>query len=171
MEGGPAFAMEGGMKRRLVVLRFLPGCPGPPGVGAAGGPAGGDQFGKVDFPTSWKAAVQQQFGLGIAKLHSFFYPDDIKTFQAVIDADPQCAMAYWGLAVSQRANPLVPPWPDENLKRGLEAVEKGRALAKTERERDWLEAAEVAFKDYDKVPNTARSEPYEQAMEQPAAKD
>jgi len=158
------------MKRRLLFCAILAGSLGQPGLARADDPVGANQFGKVDFPTSCKPAVQQQFELGIAKLHSFFYPDDIKTFQAVIDADPQCAMAYWGLAVSQRANPLVPPWPDENLKRGLEAVEKGRALAKTERERDWLEAAEVAFKDYDKVPNTARSERYEQAMERLAAK-
>src|SRR6266851_4662793 len=139
--------MEGGMKRRLLFCAILAGSLGQPGLARADDPVGANQFGKVDFPTSCKPAVQQQFELGIAKLHSFFYPDDIKTFQAVIDADPQCAMAYWGLAVSQRANPLVPPWPDENLKRGLEAVEKGRALAKTERERDWLEAAEVAHRD------------------------
>jgi hypothetical protein len=139
--------MEGAMKRQLVFCAIA-GSLGQPDLARAHDPVGAGQFGKVNFPTSCEPAVQEQFELGVAKLHSFFYPDDIKTFQAVIEADPQCAMAYWGLAVSQRANPLVPPWPDENLKRALDAVEKGKALAKTERERDWLAAAEVDFKDY-----------------------
>ena len=97
-------------------------------------------------------------------LHSFFFPETVKAFQAVIEADPQCAMGYWGLAASQRPNPLVPPWPDDNLKRALEAIEKGKAVASTARERDWLEAIDTAYKDYDKVPNTTRSQRYEEAM-------
>src|SRR3989442_13893770 len=79
-------------------------------------------------------------------------------------------MAYWGLAISQRPNPLVPPWATENLKRGLDAVQKGKALAKTEREADWLTALEQAFAGYDSVPTTTRSERYEQAMERLARK-
>ena len=134
------------------------------------GPGSGAQFGKVQFPISCGPAVQGQFERAVAMLHSFFYPESVKAFQAIIDAEPQCAMAYWGLAISQRPNPLVPPWADDNLKRGLEAVQKGEALAKTERERDWLEALETVYKDYDNVPNTTRSERYEQAMERLARK-
>ncbi len=92
--------------------------------------AGQSQFGKVNFPTSCSAAVQPQFERAVAMLHSFFFPEHIKAFQAVIKADPQCAMAYWGLAISQRGNPLVPPWPEENLKRALEAIQQGKAVAK-----------------------------------------
>jgi hypothetical protein len=48
----------------------------------------------------------------------------------------------------------------------LEAVEKGKAIgAKTERERDWLEAIELYYKDYDKVDQTSRGLAYEKAME------
>ena len=112
------------------------------------------QFGKVTFPTSCNPAVQARFEAAVAMLHSFFFPETVKAFQAVVEADPQCAMGYWGLAASQRPNPLVPPWPDDNLKRALDAIEKGKAVAATARERDWLEAIEAAYKDYDKVPNT-----------------
>ena len=126
--------------------------------------SGQGQFGKVNFPTSCSAAVQPQFERAVAMLHSFFFPEHIKAFHAVIKADPQCAMAYWGLAISQRPNPLVPPWPEENLKRALEAIQQGKAVAKTERERDWLSALEVVYKDYDKVPTSTRSQRYEQAM-------
>jgi len=132
--------------------------------------AGQGQFGKVNFPTSCSAAVQPQFERAVAMLHSFFFPEHIKAFQAVIKADPGCAMAYWGLAISQRGNPLVPPWPEENLKRALEAIQQGKALAKTERERDWLNALEVVYKDYDKVPVSERSKRYERAMEELARK-
>ena len=122
------------------------------------------QFGKVTFPTSCNPAVQARFEVAVAILHSFFYPESVKAFQGVVEADPQCAMGYWGLAASQRPNPLVPPWPDDNLRRALEAIEKGKAVAATARERDWLEAIDAAYKDYDKVPNTTRSERYEEAM-------
>ena len=89
-------------------------------------------------------------------LHSFFYPETIKAFDAIIAADPDCAMAYWGLAISQWPNPLVPPWAAENLKRGLDAVQKGKALARTERERDWLAALEQAYAGYDSIPTSGR---------------
>ena len=128
------------------------------------------EYGTIRFPTSCNQPAQARFERGVAMLHSFFYPETAKTFQAAIEVDPDCAMAWWGLALSQRPNPLVPPWPPENLKRGLEAIEKGKALAKTERERDWLAGAETAFRDYDTVPTAVRSERYEQAMERLAAK-
>ncbi|MBV9248236.1 MAG: hypothetical protein JO227_03175 [Acetobacteraceae bacterium] len=131
---------------------------------------GAAEYGKVTFPTSCSQSAQAQFERAVAILHSFFYPETVKAFQAVITTDPGCAMAYWGLALSQRPNPLVPPWPPENLKRGLEAIEKGKTLARTERESDWLAAAEPAFRDYDTVPTRVRSERYEQAMERLAAK-
>jgi len=128
------------------------------------------EYGKVHFAVSCNQPAQVAFERGVAILHSFFYPETIKAFEAAITADPSCAMAWWGIAISQRPNPLVPPWPQENLKRGLEAIEKGKTLATTERERDWLEAAEPAFRDYDKIATTVRSERYEQAMERLAAK-
>src|SRR5437763_880993 len=126
----------------------------------------GDKFGTVRFPTSGSAAVQPQFERAVAILHSFFYPESVKAFEAVVAADPDCAMAYWGLAISQRPNPLVPPWAAEGLKRGLDAIQKGKTLARTERERDWLTALEQAYAGYDSVPTRTRSERYEQAMEQ-----
>jgi hypothetical protein len=140
------------------------------GAAAALAHEGPGQFGTVKFPVSCKPGVQEQFERAVAMLHSFFYPETVKAFEAIIAADPDCAMAYWGLAMSQRPNPLVPPWPADNLKRGLEAVQKGKALAKTDRERDWLSAAEQAFAGYDSVPTMARSERYEAAMARLAAK-
>ena len=128
------------------------------------------EFGTVKFPVSCRPGVQEQFERAVAMLHSFFFPETVKAFEAIIAADPDCAMAYWGLAMSQRPNPLVPPWPADSLKRAFEAVQKGKALARTDRERDWLSAAEQAFAGYDSVPTTTRSERYEGAMERLAAR-
>ena len=163
------------MKSRFARVVIVAVCSMPlllPARDAVGqsGQSGAGRFGTVQFPISCRPGVQEQFERAVAMLHSFFYPEDVKAFEAIIAADPDCAMAYWGFAISQRPNPLVPPWAPENLKRGLEAVQKGKALAKTERERDWLAALEEAYAGYDSVPTTARSERYEAAMERLAAK-
>lgn len=99
-------------------------------------------------------------------LHSFFYPDDLKEFTQAAETDPQCAIAYWGIAIGQRPNPLVGPFDAATLKRGLDAAQKGIAIGpKTERERDWLAAIELFYKDFDKVDQDKRTLAYEQAME------
>jgi tetratricopeptide (TPR) repeat protein len=125
-----------------------------------------EELGRVIFQTSCTPQAQAQFERALAMLHSFFYPETIKAFSAVAEADPNCAIAHWGVAVSVRPNPLVGPFDAATLKRGLEAVQKGKAIeAKTERERDWLSAIEEFYKDYDKVDQDTRAKNYERAME------
>ena len=89
-----------------------------------GARADGERFGEVNFPISCSAAAQDQFNHAVAMLHSFFYPETIKAFGALAQQEPTCAMAYWGIAVSQRPNPLVGPFPGDVLKAGWEAIEK-----------------------------------------------
>src|SRR5262247_3669906 len=124
-----------------------------------------EELGRVVFQTSCTPQAQAQFERALAMLHSFFYPETIKAFSAVAETDPNCAIAHWGVAVSVRPNPLVGPFDAATLKRGLEAVQKGKAIgAKTERERDWLSAIEEFYKDYDKVDQDTRAKNYEKAM-------
>jgi len=123
-------------------------------------------LGRVHFETSCTPQAQEKFDRGLAMVHSFFYPDSVQAFTEAAAADPQCAIAYWGIAISHRPNPLILPLTTTVLKNGLEAVEKGKAIgAKTERERDWLMAIEPYYKDYDKVDQTERGLAYEKAME------
>jgi tetratricopeptide (TPR) repeat protein len=123
-------------------------------------------LGRVHFETSCTPQAQEKFDRGLAMVHSFFYPDSIQVFTEAAAADPQCAIAYWGIAISHRPNPLILPLTATVLKNGLEAVEKGKSIgAKTERERDWLSAIESYYKDYDKVDQTTRGLAYEKAME------
>src|SRR5262245_50522452 len=132
---------------------------------------GNEVFGRVVFKTSCAPEAQKEFERGLAQLHSFFFPETVKTFSGIPQIDPSCAIAYWGIAISQRPNPLVGPFDAATLKRGLDAIEKGQAIgAKTERERDWLAALKEFYKDYDKVDQDARTRNYEHAMEALAKK-
>src|SRR5213594_1173070 len=125
-----------------------------------------ERIGQVTFATSCGAAVQKPFERGVALLHSFWYIEAAKAFTAVTQADPDCAIAYWGLAMSQWTQIWAPPQPAA-LKRGWDAVEKAKAAsAKTPRERDFIAAAEAFFKDADKLDHRTRAQAYGRAMEQ-----
>src|SRR5712675_4613 len=125
-----------------------------------------EQLGRVLFKTSCTPDAQRQFERALAALHSFWFPETIKAFGAIPQTDPDCAIAYWGIAISQRPNPLVGPFDTATLKRGLDAIDKGEAIgAKTQRERDWLAALKEYFKDYETVDQDTRTRNYEKAMD------
>jgi tetratricopeptide (TPR) repeat protein len=125
-----------------------------------------EHFGSVQFETSCSAAVQPQFDRAVAMLHSFFYPETEKAFQAIADREPSCAMAYWGLAISKRPNPLTAPFAPALLTGGWEATQNARAAGpKTARERDWIEALAPFFDGHDTVDQTTRTRRYSAAME------
>ena len=127
----------------------------------------GEHFGSVHFPISCSPDAQRQFDRAVAMLHSFFYPETVKAFSAIAQAEPSCAMAYWGVAISQRPNPLLPPFPKTLLQAGWEAIEKARAAnPPTQRERDWIEALGVFFASYDTLDQKTRTAKYEAAMAQ-----
>ncbi|HEY3129583.1 MAG TPA: tetratricopeptide repeat protein [Acidobacteriota bacterium] len=124
-----------------------------------------ENFGNVTFPVSCDASVQEQFRLGVAMLHSFAYEDAEKTFTAVSQKDPHCAMAYWGFAMSLYHPVWVPPDPSE-LKRGWNAIERAKLIGgKTEREKEYIAAVDVFFRDSDKLDHRTRALAYEKAME------
>src|SRR5688572_9949264 len=71
------------------------------------------QFGKVLFETSCSPEVQKDVDLAIALLHSFEYDEAEKVFAKVIDKEPGCAMAYWGVAMCNYHPLWAPPTPAE----------------------------------------------------------
>ena len=126
-----------------------------------------DKLGKVTFPTSCDPSVQPQFERGVAMLHSYWFIQARKTFEAVLQQDPNCAMAYWGIAVDLLGNTLSSPPPPKNLQMAWEALEKAQAVgAKTPRERDWIDALSAYYRDHEKVPVGDRLLAYTKAMEQ-----
>src|SRR5215468_253782 len=128
------------------------------------------RLGKVHFATSCNAQAQELFDRAMLYQHSFWYSASRRTFEEVLKEDPQCAIAYWGIALSYLYNPHAPP-PAESLPLGLEAVKKGQALgAKTQRERDYIDAIAAMYVDYDKVDHRTRVQRYLAAEEQVATR-
>ena len=129
-----------------------------------------EKIGHVTFATSCAPTAQKPFERAVALLHSFWYAEAAKAFTAVTQADPDCAIAYWGLAMSNWTQIWAPPQPAA-LKRGADAIDKAKAAnAKTQRERDFIAAADAFFKDADKLDHRTRAQAYGRAMEQVAAK-
>jgi hypothetical protein len=125
-----------------------------------------EALGKVHFQTSCKPEAQQDFDQAMLYQHSFWYRASQKSFEDALKADPECAIAYWGIALSLLYNPHVAP-PVKNLAEGAAALEKGKALgAKTQRERDYIDALGAMYADYDKVDHRTRVLAYLKAMEQ-----
>ena len=124
-----------------------------------------EHVGRVHIPISCSQDAQRKFDRAVAILHSFFYPETVKAFSAIAQAEPSCAMAYWGVAISQRPNPLVPPFSHAALQAGWNAIEKARsARAPTQYERDWIEALSVFFEHFDTLDQKTRTGKYEAAM-------
>jgi len=121
---------------------------------------------EVDFATSCSPAVQHEFKHAVWTLHSFWYPEALKDFTAVTEADPGCAIGYWGVAMSHWYPLWYPPSPAA-LKAGSEAVEKAMAApTKTEREKDYIAAIAAFYRDSEKLDHRTRAVAYEKAMEQ-----
>ena len=124
-----------------------------------------ERLGEVSLPISCSSGAQQHFNRAVAMQHSFFFPETVKAFTVIAEKEPSCAMAYWGIAISQRPNPLVGPFPGDVLKRGWEAIEKARAASqKSEREIAWIEALAAYYEHYATVPQQKRTANYEAAM-------
>jgi hypothetical protein len=125
----------------------------------------GGTFGTVHFETSCNASVQAEFDRAVAMLHSFFYPETEKAFRAIAEREPACAMAYWGVAISQRPNPLTAPFPPQLLQQGWEAIQRARAAnARTQRERDWIEALAPFYEGHATIDQQTRTQRYADAM-------
>jgi hypothetical protein len=129
-------------------------------------PVADEQLGDVSFQTSCSPAVESSFNRAVALLHSFQYQDAEEGFKAVAQRDPQCAIAYWGEAMSLY-HPLWESPGKDSLKQGLEAVEKGESAgAKTDREKEYIAAIGAFYRGSDKMDHDARAAAYAKAMAQ-----
>ena len=130
------------------------------------GPQEGEVFGSVSFTATVPSSFQKDFNTAIALLHSFEYDEAEKMFAKVIDEVPGCAMAYWGVAMSNFHPLWVPPLPEE-LKKGSQAIGVARSIEnKTKRESDYIEAIAKFYEDADKLDHRSRVLKFEKAMEE-----
>lgn len=123
------------------------------------------QLGNVHFATSCNDTAQRRFDRAMRYQHSFWYRASQEIFEETLKADPSCAIAYWGIALSLWNNPHNAP-PAPNLPLALAAIQKAKAAdAKTPRERDFIDALAVMYVDYDKIGHGPRVQAYTKAME------
>ena len=124
----------------------------------------GKEFGEVSFAIGCKYRVRETFDLAISLLHSFEYEEAEKAFAQVIDADPECAMAYWGVAMSLYHALWAPPGP-EILKKGEHILAVASTLPQSEREQDYLNAIGKYYTNWETVDEETRANTMAQAME------
>ena len=128
------------------------------------------KLGKVHFEIACGPESQKKFDVALAMLHSFWYSKAEKAFSDLSAVDPGCAMARWGVAMTHFHQIWEAPPPDD-LKAGVAAMVAARAAgAKTERERDYIEALGVYYDKADTLDHVTRFLAYEKAMANLATK-
>jgi tetratricopeptide (TPR) repeat protein len=128
-----------------------------------------EKLGRLSFPTSCDPKVQAEFERGVAMIHSYWFLIARRTFENVLRQDPSCAIAYWGIALDLLNNSLAVVPPRADAEAAWAALEKARQIgAKTQREREWIEALSAYFRDHDKLPVNVRLAAYNDAMAQVA---
>ena len=121
-------------------------------------------LGHVHMDTSCSQSVSADFDRALAMLHNFWFARALEAFKKVIQADPQCAMAYWGAAMTYN-HPFwdAPTQEDESAAWAL--VQKGRQTTKkTPREEMYLNAVAALYKDAGAGSKSERDEAYKNAM-------
>jgi hypothetical protein len=126
-----------------------------------------EKLGKVSFATSCSPSVARDFERSVALLHSFAYTASEQSFRKVAAADPTCAMAHWGIAMSYYHQLWSPPSQRE-LRDGQLEIDQALAMnSGSARERQFIAAAAAYYKDKDKPPQL-RAEAYAEAMSEAA---
>ena len=134
--------------------------------------ADGGGLGKVQFQNSCSPAVQAKLQRGVAMLHSFYYSAAKRTFEEVGQEDNNCVIAAWGFASILMNNPLAGAGASpKDAEAAQAAIAKGRGMgAKTQRERDYLEAVAAYYEDFGKRTERERQVARANAYEKLAAK-
>lgn len=110
--------------------------------------ARGLTLGEVDFPTSGAPEAQIEFIQGMLYMHSFEYAPAAVAFRKAQAIDPDFAMAYWGEAMTNHHSlwKVQHQGAAQDVLNKIGKTSKERAdKAPTQRERDFIHAAEILF--------------------------
>src|SRR3954454_2581015 len=148
----------------LVALVFV-GIDWPSSAGAEEHQHGvPEKLGRVTFPTSCSPSAQQQFERGVALLHSFAYSAAEQAFRDLIKAEPACAMAHWGVAMSYFHQLWEPYVAEADVARGRSELEQAKGIKTSERERGFIDALNIIYTKTGSVPYRDRANEYTLAM-------
>ena len=131
------------------------------------------KLGKVHFEVACNAAAQKDFDVAMAYYHSFAWEYYKAPLESALKADPTCGMVHWLRSLAVLDNPFT--WPGslspKILAEGEASLEAARRTGlKTQRERDYVEALAVFYKDHDKLNHRTRAKAFEEAMAQVSAR-
>ncbi|MFB0937883.1 MAG: hypothetical protein QMB29_02980 [Urechidicola sp.] len=126
---------------------------------------GNPEFGEVSFSLDCNYENREAFELALSLLHSFEYEEAEKAFVKVIDLDPSCSMAYWGVAMSMFHSLWAPPSIPQ-LEKGAKLLEIAKTLPKNERAEQYLNAISVFYSDWDILGNNERELLYAEKMKE-----
>ena len=105
----------------------------------------GSRLGTVLVAGTCSEAAEPHLERGLALLHSMTYEEAAKGFAAATEADPDCAMGYWGQAMTI----VHPLWSDppseEAYQSGVELLATAREKASTDHETAYVEALASYF--------------------------
>lgn len=127
-----------------------------------------EKLGNVLFATSCSPQVGPAFNRAVALLHSFAYSATEQQFRDVAAADPHCAMAHWGIALSYYHQLWSPP-DVEHLRRGMQEIDAARHMPMSPREQEYVAALATFYGDSDRLSHANRAQAYERAMASVAA--
>jgi len=126
---------------------------------------GDGQFGELKFSLSCNYETRATFDLAVALLHSFQYVEAEKAFVKVIDADPNCPMAYWGVAMSIYHAAWFPPSAKDLIK-GSKVLSIAKGLAMDDKQRYYINAIDAFYTDWKTIDHKTRAKRFEDKMEQ-----
>jgi len=130
------------------------------------------KLGKVRFQISCLPAVQKPFDRGVALLHSFAYTAAEEAFRGVAELDPRCAMAHWGIAMTQFHKLWDPPLSPATILNAQREIQLAQQIGESsERERKFINALGLIYQDAGTVPYVTRASSYQRAMSDLAAEN
>ena len=88
-----------------------------------------ERLGRVDFETSCAPAVHADFNRAVALLHSFAFRKAIEGFEGILQRDPSCRIALWGIALSTWSNPFAGIKGPQILEQGAQVVRRASGLS------------------------------------------
>src|SRR6516164_10951252 len=121
-------------------------------------------LGRAHMETSCASAVSVDFDRALALLHNFWYARAFERFNQVAKNDPECAMAYWGAAMTYN-HPFWDPPSQADETAAWALVQKGMtAQNASAREKLFLAAVAELYKDTGAGTRAERNEHYRDAM-------
>jgi hypothetical protein len=105
-----------------------------------------ETLGQLHFPISCSASSQRLFDFATVRLHSLNFTEAERAYSAIAETEPDCAIAYWGIAMSRLGRPVAGSRASDDLDAGRAALRTAAHAATAEpRERAYIDALTVLF--------------------------